>query len=306
MNRPARLPVAFSLVVLAAASLGAIVAAQQSGRPIRKVFISADLEGVAGVVQSSQLGTSGFEYAKAREWVTGEVNAAIEGARAAGATEFLVCDSHGNAQNVLIDQIPEDVRIVRGFPRPLEMMQGIDATFDAALLIGYHASEWNVDAVRSHTIPSARLLGITLNGAEVMEAVFNAGIAGHFGVPVVFMSGDRIAVAQFLKSIPAAEGVVLKEPYGYHSAMTVTPAAARQLIRDGVTRAIRKAGGVAPYKVKTPVALEVGFKATIDAERAAYIPGLTRLDAHRVGGTFADMPQISRLMQVLTSLEPPQ
>jgi D-amino peptidase len=270
-------------------------------RAMRKIFISVDMEGIAGVVQPAQLGPDGFEYAKAREWQTGEVNAAIEGARAAGATEFVVCDSHGNAQNLLIDQLPDDVRVVRGFPRPLEMMQGIDETFDAVLFIGYHASEWTAGAVRSHTMSSAKLLGIKLNGQEVMEAVFNAAIAGHFGVPVVFMSGDRLAAEQFQKTIPSVEGVILKEPYGFHSAMTVTPAKARQLVREGVTRALRKAGAQ-PYRVKTPIDLEVGFKLTPDAEKAAFVPGLIRVDAHTVRGTFGDILQISRLLQILTGL----
>lgn len=289
------------VAVVALRAAPADVHGKAQARTMRKIFISVDMEGIAGVVQPAQLGPDGFEYGKAREWATGEVNAAIEGARAAGATEFVVCDSHGNAQNLLIDQLPDDVRVVRGFPRPLEMMQGIDETFDAALLIGYHASEWSVDAVRSHTMSSAKLLGIKLNGQEVMEAVFNAAIAGHFGVPVVFMSGDRIAVAQVQKTLPAVEGVVLKEPYGFHSAMTVTPAKARQLVREGVTRALRK-GGATPFRLKTPIDLEVGFKLTPDAEKAAYVPGLTRVDAHTVRGTFADILQITRLMQILTSL----
>lgn len=295
-----RLLFAFVCVVALRAT-PADVHGKAQARTMRKIFISVDMEGIAGVVQPAQLGPDGFEYGKAREWATGEVNAAIEGARAAGATEFVVCDSHGNAQNLFIDQLPDDVRVVRGFPRPLEMMQGIDETFDAALLIGYHASEWSVDAVRSHTMSSAKLLGIKLNGQEVMEAVFNAAIAGHFGVPVVFMSGDRIAVAQVRKTLPAVEGVVLKEPYGFHSAMTVTPAKARQLVREGVTRALRK-GGATPFRLKTPIDLEVGFKLTPDAEKAAYVPGLTRVDAHTVRGTFADILQITRLMQILTSL----
>src|ERR1700754_3550944 len=100
------------------ALLSATLSAQQ--RP-RKVFISVDMEGISGVVQPSQLGPDGFEYQRAREWMTGEVNAAIAGIRAAGPAEILVCDSHGNGQSVLIDKLPDDVRIVRGFPRPLEM-----------------------------------------------------------------------------------------------------------------------------------------------------------------------------------------
>jgi D-amino peptidase len=280
--------------------------AQQTPRVARKLFLSVDMEGITGVIQPAQLGPTGFEYSLAREWATGEVNAAIYAARTAGATEFVVCDAHGNAQNLLIDKLPEDVRVVRGFPRPLEMMQGIDPTFDGVLLIGYHASEWSVDAVRSHTISSGRLLGIKLNGAYVMEAVFNAAIAGHFGVPVLFISGDRAAVTELQKTLPQVEGVIVKEPFGFHSAMTVTPARGRQLIQEGVTRALRKAAWPAPYKLKTPIDLEVGFKFTPDAERAAYIPGLSRVDAHFVRGAFPDMPTITKLMQVLTSLEPIQ
>jgi D-amino peptidase len=185
-------------IIAVACLIGAYAptAGAQAPRPIRKLFISVDLEGVTGVVQPAQLGPAGFEYGQAREWVTGEVKAAIDAARAAGVTDVVVCDAHGNAQNILIDKLPDDVRVVRGFPRPLEMMQGIDRSFDGVLLIGYHASEWSVDAVRSHTISSGRLLGIKLNGAYVMEAVFNAAIAGHFGVPILFISGDRVAVSE--------------------------------------------------------------------------------------------------------------
>jgi D-amino peptidase len=215
----------------------------------------------------------------------------------------VVCDAHGNAQNLLIDRLPDDVRVVRGFPRPLEMMQGIDKSFDGVLLIGYHASEWSVDAVRSHTISSARLLGIKLNGSYVMEAVFNAAIAGHFGVPILFISGDRAAVNELQKTLPQVEGVVVKEPLGFHSAMTVTPARGRQLIAEGVTRALRKTAQPSPYVLTSPITLEVGFKFTPDAERAAYIPGITRVDAHVVRGTFPEILTITKLMQVFTSLE---
>jgi len=270
-----------------------------------KVFISADMEGITGVVQPAQLGPAGFEYAAFREVMTGEVIAAIEGARAAGATAFVIADSHGNAQNLILDRLPEDAQVVRGFPRPLEMMQGIDRTFAAAIFIGYHASEWTTDAVRSHTISSARLLGVKLNGAEVSEGILNAAIAGHFGVPVAFASGDRLAVQQIQGTISGAEGVVVKEPIGYHSAQTLMPARTRALIKEGVTRALRRVGGTQPYRVRTPIDLEVGFKLTIDAERAAYIPGLTRADAHTVRGTFPDIIQVVKLLQILTSLEMP-
>jgi D-amino peptidase len=278
--------------------------AQAQPRP-RKIFISVDMEGISGVVQPAQLGPDGFEYQRAREWMTGEVNAAIAGIRESGPAEIVICDSHGNGQSLLIDKVPEDVRIVRGFPRPLEMMQGLDETFTAAMFIGYHASEWTPGAVRGHTISSARLLGVRLNGAEVSEGIYNAALAGHFGVPVAFVSGDRLAVTQVQQVAASAEGAIVKEPYGYHSANTVTPARGQAMIREGAKRAMGKIGSLQPYRVTTPVALEVGFKLTIDAERAAFVPGLARSDAHNVKGTFHDMIEITKLLQVLTSLELP-
>lgn len=293
-------------VALAAAASAARLSAAPPAQPPIRIFISADMEGVAGVVQPAQLGPAGFEYARSREWMTREVAMAIAGARDAGATDVVVADSHGNAQNLLIDQLPEDVRVVRGFPRPLSMMQGIDGTFAAAVFIGYHASEMTPVSVRGHTFSSARLLGVTLNGAEVSEGMFNAAIAGHFGVPVVFVSGDRRAVEQMQAAVPGIGSAIVKEPLGYHSAMTVTPARAQALIREGVRAAVAKRASVAPYRVKTPIDFEVGFKLTLDAERASFLPGLSRAGAHAIRGTLPDITQLVRLMQVLTSLEMPE
>jgi D-amino peptidase len=294
----------FARLSIIALTLALAVLPAQAQRP-RKIFISVDMEGISGVVQPAQLGPEGFEYQRAREWMTGEVNAAIAGIRASGPAEIVVCDSHGNGQSVLIDQLPDDVRIVRGFPRPMEMMQGIDESFSAAVFIGYHASEWTANAVRGHTISSARLLGVKLNGNEVSEGMYNAALAGQFGVPVAFVSGDRLAVTQLQQVAPSAEGVIVKEPYGYHSALTVTPARGQAMIREGLTRAMAKLGSLAAYRLNGPINLEVGFKLTLDAERAAFVPGLTRSDAHSVKGTFRDMTEITRLLQVLTSLELP-
>jgi len=291
--------------------IGALVAVgeprihAQPRRDPGRVFISVDMEGITGVVQPSQLGPTGFDYGRAREWMTAEVNAAIAAASAAGATSFVVADSHGNAQSLLIDQLPADVQVVRGFPRPLSMMQGIDDTFAAAMFIGYHASEMTADAVRGHTFSSARLLGVTINGVEVSEGMFNAAIAGHFGVPVIFVSGDRKAVTQLQQAAPGVVGAIVKEPLGYHSAMTLTPPAGRSMIADGVRKAFAARSTIAPYALKGPLQFEVGFKLTLDAERASYIPGLARAGAHSVRGTLPDILQLVRLMQVLTSLEPP-
>ena len=200
------------------------------------------MEGISGVVQPAQLGPGGFEYQSAREWMTGEVNAAIAGIREAGAAEIVVCDSHGNGQNVLIDKLPEDVRIVRGFPRPLEMMQGIDESFAAAVFIGYHGSEWAAGAVRGHTISSARLLGIKLNGTGGLGRHLqrrDGGPVRRAGRVRVRRSAGRRRSCSRWRRRPKAP--IVKEPYGYHSAMTVTPARGQAMIRDAAKRAMAQA-----------------------------------------------------------------
>ena len=121
-----------------------------------KVFISVDLEGTVGSVTGDQLGPSGFEYSLFREYMTNETLAAIKAAKQAGATKILVGDSHGNGSNLLIDKFPEDVRIIRSWPRRLSMMAGIDETFDAVIFLGYHASITNVEGVLAHTISGGR------------------------------------------------------------------------------------------------------------------------------------------------------
>jgi D-aminopeptidase len=159
-----------------------------------KVHISVDMEGVAGVASADQLSPGSFEYERFRRFMTQEAVAAVEGAKAAGATHIVVADAHGNAQNLLIEMFPPDVKLVRSFPRRLGMMGGIDNTFDAAIFIGYHASTNNREGVRAHTFSSARLTRVAINGQEMTEGSWNAAIAGHFNVPVVFLSGDNAAI----------------------------------------------------------------------------------------------------------------
>ncbi len=161
-----------------------------------KVLVSVDMEGVAGVVSGDQLGPTAFEYGRFREFMTREALAAVAAARESGATEVVVADAHGNGQNLLIEQFPSEVRIVRSWPRPLGMMAGLDASFDAAILIGYHASTDNPRGVRAHTFRSALFTHVGVNGKAVSEGFMSAALAGQFGVPVVMASGDDVAMAE--------------------------------------------------------------------------------------------------------------
>jgi D-amino peptidase len=276
----------------------ATASAQEEGL---KVYISADMEGVVGAVTGEQLGPDGFEYQRFREFMTEEVLAAIEAAREAGATEILVSDSHGNGQNLLIDRFPADVQVVRSWPRPLMMMQGIDSTFDAAILIGYHAGTTNPEGVRAHTMSSARLTDIRLNGQSIPEAGMSAAIAGHFGVPVVMISGDDAAVEEAQHVIGDIEGAIVKWSYGFHSARTLTPAAGYALIREKVKTALGRIGDFAAVRLQSPVTLEVSFKSYRPVQVLAYLPIVELVDAHTIRYLAEDALAASAFLEFLLS-----
>lgn len=289
---------------LALASLLALAPiAAEAQRPF-KVLISVDMEGITGVVTGDQLGPAGFEYARFREFMTAEAVAAVEAAKESGATEILVVDAHGNGQNLLIEKFPQDVRIVRSWPRPLMMVEGVDSTFSAVIFIGYHSSTTNPQGVRAHTISSANYAAVELNGVAMPEAGINAAIAGHFGVPVVMISGDDAAVAEAQKIIGPIEGAVVKRSLSFHSANTMTPAAGQALIREKVKAGLAKRSSLRPYVLPRPIRLDLTYKNYTPAEIAAYLPGVERRTAHAIRFTGRDMVEVSRMIEFLGTYSP--
>lgn len=279
-----------------------VPALDAQGRKL-KVYISADMEGIAGVVSAEQLGPTGFEYGRFREFMTAEVLAAIAGAKDAGATEIVVSDSHGNGQNLLIERFPADVTIIRSWPRPLAMMQGIDSTFDAVMFVGYHASTSNPAGVRAHTISSARLTEVALNGTPVPESGLNASIAGHFGVPVVLITGDDVAVAEGQRMLGGAEGAVVKRAISFEAAATMTPEAAQALIRQHAKAALARRTDFRPFVQRLPVRLDVTFKNYKPAELLTYLPFVQRTTSHGIRFTGKDMIEVSRFLEFLNTYE---
>lgn len=303
-----RSPVRLVAGLVALTLVGPALPLLGQGRPGPSIFISADMEGIAGVVTSEQLGPSGFEYQRFREFMTREVLAAIEGARRGGAGRILVADSHGNGQNLLIDLFPDDVEIIRSWPRPLGMMEGVDSTFQGVFFIGYHAATTNPHGVRAHTFSSATLAEVRLNGAPIAESAMNAAIAAHFGVPVLLVSGDDAAVAEVRERLGDVEEAVVKHAVSFHSARTLTPAAAQRLIAERAERAVRRLTTFRPHPLSTPVSLEVRFKSYRPAELIAYLPSVERIDAHSIRFVGRDVLEVSRFLEVLTgysaTLEP--
>ena len=247
-----------------------------------KIYISSDMEGVVGAVTGEQLGPSGFEYQRFREFMTAEVNAAIEGARSAGAGEILVADSHGNGQNLLIDKLPKDVKIVRSWPRPLGMVGGLADSFDGVIFLGYHASTDNLTGVRAHTFSSARLTSVKLNGTPVTEGAWNAAIAGELGIPVIMVAGDDATVEEVSSLLGDVESAVVKWALSFHSATTLQPEAAYDLIRDKAARAVKNIKKYKPYRVKNPITVELGFKNYRAVEVLSYLSLFERTGSHTI------------------------
>ncbi len=269
-----------------------------------KIYISADMEGVVGVVTGDQLGPSGFEYQRFRGFMTQEVNTAIEAAFEGGATEVVVSDSHGNGENLLLEQLPDNVVVIRSWPRPLSMMEGIDASFDGAIFLGYHTSTTNTRGVRAHTLSSARLTAVRLNGQAMSEAGINAAIAGHFGVPIILVSGDDAIVEETTALLGDVEGAVVKWALGFHSAKTLTPEAAYAVIREKAKAAMARIQDFKPYRIDGPIQLEVSFKNYRPVEMLAYLPIVERIDAHTIRFVGKDMIEVSKFLSFILNYTP--
>ena len=268
-----------------------------------KLYISADIEGVAGVASRDQGGPENFEYDKGREWMTGEVAAACEGAAAAGVTDIVISDSHG--QNLLLDDLPDDVRVVRSWPRPLGMMEGIqEGGFDAVMFIGYHAGATNIGGNLAHTLYGLAIRSIRINGEIAAEGYISAATAGDFGVPVVLISGDDVFVEESESYLGGVDSVVTKKASGTLSVCSISPTRSRDLIRQASQLAMSRIGDFKPLQVSAPVTLEVCFKHRLPAELLDYLPIVTRTDAFTIEYTASDMSDVSRFLSFVTTYTP--
>jgi len=286
--------------VLSIVAVGLVVAAfsvaDQAPAKKLKVFISVDMEGVAGLVHWDETSEGGADYPLFRKLMTEETNAAIAGALDAGAGEIVVRDSHGSARNILPDLLRPEARLIRDWNSHLSMMEGIDKTFDAVVFVGYHARAGTTDAVLKHTM-SLSLYDVVLNGVRMPEGGWNAAIAGYFEVPVVFLSGDSAICKQIREVIGPIETVAVKDGMGPAASM-IHPAKAREMIQKGVAAALRNLKAYKPYKPASPYKLEIVFSEENQARRASYIPGADRTGERSVAFTSADFMDIVKYFRL--------
>jgi D-amino peptidase len=278
-------------------------AAQQ--KPALKVFISVDMEGISGIVHSDQTTPGTAEYAAGRKWMAQDVNAAVEGALEAGATEVVVNDSHGSMRNIDPDDLHPRAILISGSPKPLSMMQGIDASFAACFLIGYHAKAGTEDAILDHTISGSVVRAIRVNGAELPELGLNAAIAGYYNVPVILVSGDTAVCRQAGEVLGKdVVTVAVKEAYGRLAAKLVPMGEARRMIKAGVKDALGKLGRIKPFKIAPPYNFELAYHVSAQADMAVMLTEVKRVDARTVAFTADDYILGFRKLRALIALAP--
>lgn len=257
------------------------------------VYISCDMEGTAGVCSWKQCDPSdAYEYPDYRRFMTQEVRAAIEAARAGGAHGIVVNDSHWSMHNLRLEELPQEqwLRVVSGAPKPWSMMQGFDCSANAVFFTGYHAKAGD-RATLSHTF-SESIYSVTVNGRLCSESLLNAALAGSHGVPVVLVTGDSTIVAEAASAMPWAVGVAVKDAIGFSAVNSLTPAASCEAIRAGAAEAMRRIERARPFTFDSPFELTIQ---TVGVEHAEYIellPGFTRIGGRAVRFASNEYPPL--------------
>jgi len=252
------------------------------------------MEGISGIVDGKQTGGDPAEYQVGRRLMVGDLNAAIEGALSAGAEEIVVSDAHGGMRNLQPEEVHEAAYLVRGSPKPWSMMEGICERHDAALYVGYHAMKGTAMGILDHTISGLAVDAIWINGRETGEFGLNAALAGWYGVPSVFVSGDAAVAAEASNFVPNVGTAVVKWAVSRQSAKCLHPKKAQALIKKTVTETLKKTKEVKPFRVDEPVEFRVKFGNSLGADVVAVLPYIERIDGRTVRAVFDDCPTAAR------------
>ncbi|MGW3214504.1 aminopeptidase [Streptomyces sp. CS149] len=279
-----------------------------------KALISVDMEGISGIVHSSETNPERYDYQRGRELMTAEANAVIAGVLDAEPTaDVLVADAHGTFRNLLPEQLDRRARLVRGKPRGLNMLAGLDEETDAALFVGYHVRAGEGPGVLAHTMNGEILdvrvavqapgEDVTTTGRSLGETGLNAAMAGHLGVPVVLLSGDDAACAEMADLVPGTVTVAVKEALGMAAAVTLHPEEARDRLRRAAADAVTRRTEIPPLALTGPLGVEVDLASPHTIDLATLIPGVSRAaGARTVAFTAPDYATAYRLILLLAQL----
>lgn len=267
-----------------------------------KLFLSTDFEGTSGIVAWEQIIEGSAEYEQGRRLLTDEVNAVINGAIEAGATEFVVNDSHHHMRNLHPQDLHGHATLITGRHKPLYMMEGLDASFDGVCFVSYHGSIGAEHAVLSHTYNPGAIWEVRINGEVVGESGINALVAAHYGVPIIFVSGDTVTAQEARRIAPNAEKVVVKQSLGRFAAANLHPTVACELLRAGATRAVRNLDTMRLPEFKEPVSLEVTFLVADMAEMALWVRGVERVGPRTVALASENLLDLYRMFVTVVTL----
>jgi D-amino peptidase len=219
----------------------------------RTVFLITDAEGVGGVCRQDQTDPKDSEM---RQLLTGEINAAVEGFLAGGADDVLVWDGHDGSQTLSTLTIHPKARLLMGSLGPTMLME---RRFAAVAYVGQHSKANVRGGIMAHSYSSLGIQNMLLNGKPVGEIEIIAAMAGHFGTPVIMLSGDQAAATELHEIVPEAELAVVKEGLGRYTCISLSATAARDVIRDAARKSVAKIASARPFKVAGPVTLQVEY-----------------------------------------------
>jgi D-amino peptidase len=268
-----------------------------------KALISVDLEGISGIVHPTETNPDRYDYERGRALMTAEANSVVAGVLDAEPDAVVwVADAHGTFRNILPEDLDRRAHLVRGKPRPLGMLAGLDEHTDAVLLVGYHARAGAGPAVLAHTI-SDSILDVRVAGRSLGEIGLNVAMAGHLDAPVVLLSGDDTACAEFSELVPSAVTVAVKQTLGQAAAVALHPQEARERLRRAAADAIARRASIPPAKMVEPVEVEVDLYGPYMVDLAVLVPGVTRVGGGRtVAFRAVDFAEAYRLVQLLVQL----
>ena len=263
----------------------------------KKVFISADMEGISGISGADQLSATGAEYGRSRKMMADDVNAAIRGARAGGASTIVVNDSHGSMRNLRLEDLEQGVHLISHSFKKSGMMEGLDDSFDAVIFVGYHAKAGHPGGLFAHT-GSGVVRDVRVNGQSLGEGGLNTTVAAWYGVPVALVTGDDVAVKQVAEVATSAKTVAVKR--------AINPRAVELRPFKDVHNEIARAAqdGVAGAKKFTPrreasYRVEVQFHDVAIPEVAESLPGMQRPAPDTISFTAETMPKAYTLIRLL-------
>jgi D-amino peptidase len=270
------------------------------------IFISADIEGMGGIVGWDQADNQGRDYGTARKWMTDQVNAAIEGALEAGATSVVVKDAHETATNILLDRLNPGAELISGWGPLGSMVEGVDDRFDAVFLLGYHARAMSLGGTLAHTW-SGNVLDLQLNGQSIGEAAWAAAFAGHYNVPLALVTGDDKLKLQIEQELPPGSYYVITKTGMAHKAARLRPLKeVCEEIRDTAAASLSDVEGLPVFKPDMPATVSLRFRHWEGLDICAAVPHVRRLDVNVFEFTAADMIEAQKYFATLHRLAPRQ